>query len=585
MDMTVNPERAAIRPPSWPHCGHGATSEAPVGCRGVRVLDYTSCLFHLDEADRTAYFASLAAGADVDHSGTSFTEELLRRLLDALRDPTTGQCRFGRAQFSQAVFSATVRFTEVTFSDTAYFDAVKFTGDAWFDGATFSATAWFDKANFTGDARFDKATFTGVVWFQETTFSANATFIQATFVDTTLFAGTVFSATAAFDQARFESASHLGPIICGGWVTLDSAVFGAPVSIDIAARTLTLRRTRWESTATLWVRYAEVQLTQAVLEYPVTLAPALAPFTDLRDNPLSEEVLAGRDPGVRVTILTGVDAAHLALMDVDLSGCLFAGTVHLDQLRLDGRITFARPPTGWHRRGVVPLRWSRRRTLAEEHHWRAATASQPAPGQPAATGGWEASRHHPGPRGIPGPETIAAVYRQLRKALEDSKNEPGAADFYYGECEMRRHDRTGTPFAERALLAAYWAVSGYGLRASRALTWLASAMTATVAIMMLWGLPTEAPKPTVTGRQVQAGHTLTLVTDTPAPVNPTGAWSKRVTTERFEKALRVVINSVIFRSSGQDLTTAGTYAEMTSRLTEPVLLGLAVLAVRSRVKR
>ncbi|XXZ47389.1 hypothetical protein AAGT00_00005 (plasmid) [Streptomyces cavourensis] len=41
----------------------------------------------------------------------------------------------------------------------------------------------------------------------------------------------------------------------------------------------------------------------------------------------------------------------------------------------------------------------------------------------------------------------------------------------------------------------------------------------------------------------------------------------------------------VFRSSGQDLTTAGTYSEMTSRLAEPVLLGLAVLAIRNRVKR
>ena len=47
----------------------------------------------------------------------------------------------------------------------------------------------------------------------------------------------------------------------------------------------------------------------------------------------------------------------------------------------------------------------------------------------------------------------------------------------------------------------------------------------------------------------------------------------------------MVINSVVFRSSGQNLTTAGTYTERASHLTEPVLLGLAVLSVRSRVKR
>ncbi|MFC9228939.1 hypothetical protein ACFTZI_08235 [Streptomyces decoyicus] len=45
------------------------------------------------------------------------------------------------------------------------------------------------------------------------------------------------------------------------------------------------------------------------------------------------------------------------------------------------------------------------------------------------------------------------------------------------------------------------------------------------------------------------------------------------------------VNSVVFRSSGQNLTTVGTYSEMAARLGEPVLLGLAVLAIRNRVKR
>ncbi|EMF56751.1 MULTISPECIES: hypothetical protein [Streptomyces] len=44
----------------------------------------------------------------------------------------------------------------------------------------------------------------------------------------------------------------------------------------------------------------------------------------------------------------------------------------------------------------------------------------------------------------------------------------------------------------------------------------------------------------------------------------------------------VTLNSVIFRSSGQDLTTTGTYIEMLSRLLAPVLLALAV---RGRIKR
>ncbi|MGW4781939.1 hypothetical protein ACWEPA_35475 [Streptomyces filamentosus] len=179
---------------------------------------------------------------------------------------------------------------------------------------------------------------------------------------------------------------------------------------------------------------------------------------------------------------------------------------------------------------------------------------------------------------------MAALYRQLRKSLEDGKNEPDAADFYYGECEMRRHDLT-RPRGERLLLKLYWALSGYGLRATRALAWLGVSVAVTMAVMMLWGLPADDPKPATTGRQVAVGQEISLVTDTPKPVNPTNALVDRITTDRFEKSLRVVINSVVFRSSGQNLTTAGTYAEMISRLSEPVLLGLGVLAIRSRVKR
>jgi len=37
----------------------------------------------------------------------------------------------------------------------------------------------------------------------------------------------------------------------------------------------------------------------------------------------------------------GGDAAHLVLTDTDLTACLFSGAFHLDQIRLEGRTTFA----------------------------------------------------------------------------------------------------------------------------------------------------------------------------------------------------------------------------------------------------
>lgn len=345
-------------------------------------------------------------------------------------------------------------------------------------------------------------------------------------------------------------------------------MFGTAVTIEAAAATVGCRRTRWASTAALRLRHATVDLTDAVLEYPVSISAHAKVFTE--DGQEIPE-LGLPDPGVRVASLRGVDAAHLVLNNVGLTDCLFAGTVHLDQLRLEGLYVFATTPTGLRRRGVVPVRWTARRTLAEEHHWRAT--------HPTRAGGWT-----PAPdREVPlKPAALAPVYRQLRKAFENGKHEPGAADFYYGEMEMRRraHD---IPRSERALLTTYWALSGYGLRASRALGWLLGGIAATVLVMTLWGLPMDDPSPKSTG--TLTGSSVTLTTDTPEPVNPDGPYHERLSTKRFEKALRVVVNSVVFRSSGQNLTSAGTYTEMAARLVEPALLGLAVLAIRGRVKR
>jgi hypothetical protein len=147
--------------------------------------------------------------------------------------------------------------------------------------------------------------------------------------------------------------------------------------------------------------------------------------------------------------------------------------------------------------------------------------------------------------------------------------------------EMRRHGRRWDE-AERWLLQAYWLLSGYGLRASRALGWLALAMMTTVFLMMGFGLPQDSPKEKAIGTVPAGGGKVTFEIDIDDPQNPT---HDRFTGKRFEKALSVTLNSAVFRSSGQDLTTAGGYIEMASRFSEPVLLGLAVLAIRGRVKR
>ncbi|MEU9662879.1 pentapeptide repeat-containing protein [Streptomyces chartreusis] len=485
----------------------------------------------------------------------------------------------GGAGFGAATFKSGAEFESATFKSDAEFESATFKGGAGFVSATFQGGAWFVSATFRSDAVFGLATFQDVAGFKLATFQGDAVFGLATFKNDAWFESATFEGDAVFESAtfegdaRFESATfakadQFGPFVCAGRVVLSGAMFGGPVTLAFAARRLECRRTRWSSTAEIRLRYATVDFAHAVFEYPLTIAaePDLFVLTD--GQQLAEDVLpSAYDPGVRMASLQGVDAAHLVLADLDLWECLFAGTVHLDQLRLEGACTFSTAPSAMHWRRWPPVRFTARRVLAEEHHWRAS--------QPGAAQGWAHGA------GRAGPLQLAPVYRALRKAFEDGKHEPGAADFYYGEMEMRRH-ADDIPGSERGLLTAYWALSGYGLRASRALAWLAAAMLLTIVLLMAFGLAQDTPKQTATGTVPAGGGTVTFEIDKDDPQNPTG---NRFTGERFEKALNVTLNSVVFRSSGQDLTTAGTYIEMTSRLTEPVLLGLAVLAVRNRVKR
>lgn len=485
-----------------------------------------------------------------------------RAVFDGL---TTGR----NAEFTGVVFKEVAGFAGMAVGGAAWFDGAVFRRDARFDDATISHNAWFDGARFHQEACFGGATLGQDVSFGDASFGERgASFTGVTIGGDAEFHRAGIRGDITFRKATFLRTARLGPLVFAGLLDLSEADFQSAVTVEAAAEAVRCRRTRFGSTAALRLRHAAVDLGDAVLEFPVSVAGRSRPFVTDDGTEADEHGLT--EPRVRVTSLRGADAAHLVLADVDLTDCLFVETVHLDQLRLEGRCPLLPAPSGIHLLGWRPVRWTRRRTLAEEHHWRAVRHGGH---------GWR-----PAPEGtdVRRPAALAPVYRQLRKALEEGKNEPGAADFYYGEMEMRRHDPE-TPRGEGALLRLYWAVSGYGLRVTRALGWLLLTMTATLLAMMLWGLPQDDSRPRSTGQIT--GTTVTLTTEKADSVNPRGPYGRRLSAERFEKALRVVINSVVFRSSGQDLTTAGTYTEMTSRILEPALLGLAGLAVRSRVKR
>ena len=139
------------------------------------------------------------------------------------------------------------------------------------------------------------------------------------------------------------------------------------------------------------------------------------------------------------------------------------------------------------------------------------------------------------------PARVAALYRSLRKSFEDSKNAAEAGDFYYGEMEMRRHSEE-TSRAEKAILWCYWLLSGYGQRAARAVAALVVLVVTVATLLIVWGQP-------------------------------------------FGHAARIAVGAVVFRDDRTDLTEAGEWTVLTARFLGPVLLALAVLAIRARVKR
>ena len=497
--------------------------------------------------------------------------------------------RFNRiAHFERATFKENARFDQARFEGGAGFGETTFEGNAGFGGATFNHGAWFDGAKFTGEsATFNRVIFNGNVGFAQVAFKAYAKFGGARFEGDARFDGAAFGCGAEFGEVTFEGYGGfswalfngdarfadamfngdtpvLGPVIVAGLLDLNRAQFASPVRIEADADVLSCRRGRFPGGVRFGVGRAHVWLDDSDLSAPSLLtglslrrakdafAPGnfsyLADFPDAAMHNLDKSLLEGGTASGPAGIterpsllsLQRANVAGLTLGNVDLGDCRFAGCHNLDKLRLEADTVFGLSP--------AVAGWERRQVIAEESAWRAARA-RPGRWRTPRSFSREEQLH------VISPGAIAVLYRALRKSREDAKDEPGAADFYYGEMEMRRHDR-GKGHADggwsqglvsRGVLTAYWLVSGYGLRAWRSLAALA-AIVAGLAAAFRW-----------------CGFT-----------QPATYW----------KSLLFAFRSTISLTDAQvNLTAWGGLFQAILRLTGPVLLALTLLALRGRVKR
>jgi uncharacterized protein YjbI with pentapeptide repeats len=472
-----------------------------------------------------AQLTQLLAAAPQRHDGTEAGEVEFADFRETVFTDTVSFDRvsfIGGAWFDRATFEGDVSFEQVSFSDFAAFGEAIFSGLARFDGAKFTGPTGFDRTVFVGDARFSEAVFSGEATFYSAIFRKHVWFNRAT-----------FHRDVEFNGSRFESATWFGPLLAHYGLSIDVAVFAERSSIMAIARSANFSGTEFRRGANVRLRWTEaVRLGDADFAEPSLLTVLPASLMSGLDVQSFHGVREPGTPEPAVVSLEEARVGNLRLSGVRLDECRFARSHGLDGLRLD-RVEFSQPPD----RFWGPVRWTRRQTIAEEHYWRARRGAR----------GWvQRNELSPDHEELEAAE-LAALYRQLRKAREDSKDEPGANDFYYGEMEMRRKSAS---LAERSILWLYWLLSGYGLRASRALLALGFAIVFSAILLASWGFQPR----------VSYGRALLFAIDSSISLlHPAAA------------------------PRGQ--TMAGQIVEIVLRLVGPLLFGLALIALRGRVRR
>jgi hypothetical protein len=370
---------------------------------------------------------------------------------------------------------------------------------------------------FKGWADFEECRFVKGVGFGGAQFESRAMFDRASFRADSSFEGAVFERARTFGFATMTFDATL---------RLDRAVFEAPLRLWVSGGQLSCEGTQFLGRTSMGLSKLELTLADAEFAQPSVIEGMIGAAALPDAN--AEDLRRGQEAKPRLMSLVRANVGNLVLAEVDLRHCKFAGAHNLDKLRFEG-VNDLLPSKRWR---------TKRRVIREER-------DLPERGLPRQRAAMRNTRR----------------YRALRKGREDNKDEPGAADFYYGEMEMRRkawrrprQDRgnPATSWVEWVVLTLYWLVSGYGLRATRAVAALLVVTAAAAYGLDSFGF----------SKEVGYGDSLLFSAES---------------------------TSSLFRApkppDGATLTDGGHVVHMLLRLLGPLFFGLALLAVRGRVKR
>jgi uncharacterized protein YjbI with pentapeptide repeats len=563
------------RPPRSATCDRPWSTDPTRRCIARTVKGSDRCLAHTDHRDRRELLAKQASDGTIDLTDaevdTDLGEELLGILLSS-RLPTVvaERATFSRGFFSPdaaspALFLGDVNFGDATFVERSNFEGAIFCGSANFGGTKFSSATSFDGALFCREPSFGRTHFASAASFDGAYFHQGAAFGHAKFSNICNFQNAVFrEGTATFDRAEF-----LGFASFRGSHFNRNAKFGYAKFEDGArfdAATFSGRSSFSGATFLLAVSFDKAHLLHPVAFKRTTLAPHL--YLDMM--PESAPIIFDAIRLVGPTVIE-IANVHLCFSNVGLVEYLtIEGTSesesYLDELC---NSTLAKPltigegvtlkdtsflgTTGLELVRVADAKWrtAERRWQVGRRSHRARQGRKMLADESKIDTTMEAELLRSRYRAVEG------LYRQFRSGLESSKAAPAAADFYYGELEMRRLAATPRSF-ERVLLWCYKYFGGYGVGASLPfLAWIGLivlSMTAVFARSADFADKTDPNSPHLSS----LGSAIILV----------------------------LHNSVnLFGAPASGLTNFGTIYMIVERVCAVALLSLGVFALRSRVQR
>ena len=323
---------------------------------------------------------------------------------------------------------------------------------------------------------------------------------------------------------RCPSTHQFGPISANN-VSLARARFGARIRLEVSANSLDLTGVQLTEGGPVMAERARIELAQ---------------LSTARSLRISASADSSQFPTVHG--LQDADAGNMSFASVDMRRCFFYGAHDLGRVVVEPTVKFASAP-----------KWcTSRRCVADEFAWRRRVGGLRSLGWNLQNGDDNPANREGSDEGLDGLPVlralqVAAIYRDLRRSFEAKSDQPGAADFYYGEMEMRRYSKE-SGIAERVVIWIYWLLSGYGLRAFRAFTWLILLVCGCAAVMADGGFTSGS--------------------------------------KSFTESLIFSLKAALPGVQGTDqLTIAGEVVNICLTLLGPLLFALGLLALRGRVKR